>query len=1348
MVQASDASSEATGAAGYGSFLIAAVGASAGGLAPTSELLRELGANPGIAVVVIHHLDATHESKLVEILSRTTSMPVAGASDGARIEPGHVYVVLPNEELLIHQGILKVMPRLPEGGLHLPIDRFFESLALDQDSLGAGVVLSGSGFDGTEGVKAIKREGGIALAQDATAEYASMPQSAVATGCVDFVLPAGGLARELRRLGSHAQSLRATSSQHQVEERDYRQILGALRNASGVDFSSYKPATIRRRLQRRLILHGLTDLPAYVELLKRDPAEVRALGEDVLIHVTGFFREPETFEALRSQVFPKLCEDPRRDSPIRVWVPGCSTGEELYSIAIALLEFLGDAHKDVPIKLFGTDLSLAAVEKARAGRFTESIERDVSQVRLQRFFSKNESVYQIRRDVRDLCIFAQHDVTRDPPFSAMDLVSCRNLMIYLGPQLQDRVIALLHFALKEPGFLVLGNAETARAFAGFVAVDGKNKIYARTSAAPRLAFDFTTPRLPLDLSSARPGAVATPERAIGARAPGPSEVQREADRLVLAAFGPPGVVVTPDLAIIEFRGQTGPFLEHAPGAASLDLLRTAREELKLPLRRAIERARATQRPERETGITFLIGEKPRSVTLEVIPFVVQPMQRDLLLVLFEDVSPKEGVLQEPGPASVDQRTPTAEQALRQELASTRQFVESAIEQLEATNEELRSANEEIVSSNEELRSTNEELQRAKEELQAKNEELRTVNDELSERNVEATRLSDDLTNVLTSTEIPIIIVGRDLRLRRFTPAAGRVFGLLGTHLGRPIGDAQQFVAIAPEVIRLVPKVLEHFNPVECAIQDHGGRWYQVSVRPYVTLDARIDGTVISARDVDAEKRVAERLAAAGKYAEGIVETVRDGLVVLDRDLRVTSTNTAFRRAFRLAPENAKGRRLEDLGCTAFAIPALQKVLEGLGRGQSTEDFRLEHGAADGSTCVFLLDARRIEGADLFLLALRDVTEAERVRIARTDLSFRDALTGAAEGVLMVDRTGRVLFANPALARDFGFESEELTEMSVDVLLPERFREVHARHRAEYLAAPSARPMGRGLDLVGRRKDGSEFPIEVVLSTMTREDAVVVVAFVTDVTERREAERQIRVYQERLRRMAFDAALTEERERRRIAIELHDRIGQALALAQIKLTSLGGELAGASRVAVDGAVALLAQAIADQRTLIFELSPPILYDLGLKEALGWLAEDLEKRFGVHIDVVDDGAEKPLDDTAKAVIFRAVRELVMNVLKHAKAPATVSLRRSDDHLEIDVKDRGIGFDPEAPTDGPTDRGFGLLSVREQIVGLVGTLKIESAPHQGTRVTIRVPLQANPSANSPGTDNEQARRDLGAS
>jgi len=756
-------------------------------------------------------------------------MPVAQATEGVRVRPNHVYVIPPNAELLIRQGVLHVGPRLEEAGLHLPIDRFFESLAQDRENLAVGVVLSGSGFDGTEGIKAIKKHGGITLVQNASASFVSMPQSAIATGCVDFILPPTGLGRELVRIGSHAPSLVAVPPRG-FEEREYLQVLAAMRTSSGVDFAGYKHSTLRRRIQRRLFLRGLTDLPAYLDLLTREPSEIAALCEEVLIHVTSFFREPAAFEALRARVFPKLCENRPSDRPVRIWIPGCSTGEEVYSIAISLLEYLGESQRNLPIKIFGTDLSLGTVERARAGKYPDSIARDVSPERLQRFFMKDQEGYQVRRELRDLCVFAKHDLTRDPPFSSMDLISCRNLMIYLGSELQDRVISLLHYALNEPGFLVLGSSETVRAFTGFSAIDGKNKIYARAPASTRLAFDFATPHFVSSSTRKNPSGASSPDPFAGGRQPSFVELDREADRLVLAKFAPPGVIVTNDLAIVQCRGQTGPFLELAPGAASLDLLRMAREELRLPLRRAVDHARTAQSPATETGLTLVTDDKRRTIALEVIPFSVQSAER-FFLVLFQDVT-QEGLAKgDLGAAGVSETESARESALRTELASTRRYLESVIEQFEATTEELNAANEEIVSSNEELRSTNEELQSAKEELQATNDELRTINEELNERNVDATRLSDDLANVLSSVEIPILIIGRNMRLRRFTPAAGKVFGLLATDLGRPIRDVNQVVTAAPGLVQMVSDVLENLVPSECKIQDAGGHWYHLSVRP-------------------------------------------------------------------------------------------------------------------------------------------------------------------------------------------------------------------------------------------------------------------------------------------------------------------------------------------------------------------------------------------------------------------------------------------------------------------------------------------------------------------------------------
>lgn len=520
-------------------FPIVGVGASAGGLAATTDLVRHLGRRPGVALVIVHHLDPVHESSLVEIFSRATALPVHAAADGVRVEPKHIYVVPPNAGLFLSGGFLNLTPRIEEGGLHLPIDRFFESLAEDSKACAIGVLLSGGGSDGSHGIRAIKAAGGITFAQDASAEHRSIPDSAIATGCVDLVLSPAAIAAELGRLGELPPAV-ASPEPSEQEEPEFRRLLSILRKASGIDFANYKHATIRRRVQRRVFLHRKHSLHEYVELLERDAAEATALAEEVLIHVTRFFRDPVTFLALDGQVFPKLLEHRPRGAPIRVWVPACSTGEEVYSLAISLLEFL-DREKatETPIKLFGTDVSANAIDRAHSGKYAEGIAQDISPERLATFFTKVGGVYQIRKDVREACVFARHDATRDPPFSGMDIISCRNLMIYLGSALQARTLSILHYALKDPGYLVLGSSETVHSFAGFAIFDAKNKIHQRTSAAPLFAFDFST------------GDLLDPRALIGpsaTKATGAADVHREADRLVLAKFAPPGMVITDDLA--------------------------------------------------------------------------------------------------------------------------------------------------------------------------------------------------------------------------------------------------------------------------------------------------------------------------------------------------------------------------------------------------------------------------------------------------------------------------------------------------------------------------------------------------------------------------------------------------------------------------------------------------------------------------------------------------------------------------------------------------------------------------------------------------------------------------------
>lgn len=619
-------------------------------------------------------------------------------------------------------------------------------------------------------------------------------------------------------------------------------------------------------------------------------------------------------------------------------------------------------------------------------------------------------------------------------------------------------------------------------------------------------------------------------------------------------------------------------------------------------------------------------------------------------------------------------------------------------------------------------------------LEAANARLRSVNDEMRARNADATRLGGELADVLSSIEIPIVVVDAAARLQRFTPAAGPVFGLSDADVGRSIGEVAS--AFPASVAETVERVLHTLAPVETVIADDTGHWYQLTGRPHRSPSTKgpVQGVVITLVDVDRAKKAEALVVDALRYTSSIVDGVRDALIVLDPELRIRSVNRAYLRMCGGTADDARGRSLFEIAGGALDVPALRERLLALTEDEPLDGFCLSVDCPAAGRRVLVLDARRIEATRDVLLALEDATDTARADVAtrRAEADMRLMLENATSGVLMVDTSGVILFANRTVSRIFGYPPGELLGLDVDLLVPAALRADHEGHRLAYATAPTSRPMAGDRDLVGVRKDGSEIPIEVALCSLDREDGRVVVCFVADVSQRRDAERRIRDYQDRLEQMAFDRAVAEERERRRIAIDLHDRIGQALALAQIKLTTARGA-DDAERRSIGEAIALVAQSIDDTRTLTFDLSPPVLYDLGLDEALHWLSEELEKRHGLRVDITDDAEHKPLDETTSALLFRAVRELLVNVVKHARSPrATVSLRRRGDAYEVAVEDEGVGFAPDAR--GTTRSGFGLMSVREQLRPLGGTMTVASAPRQGTRVSLSVPLRKHRSVPPP--------------
>ncbi len=880
--------------------MVVGVGASAGGLEAFTELLRSLPNDTGMAFVLVQHLDPRHTSLLQELLAPASSMMVIRAADGMRVEPDRVYVIPPNACMTIAHGILHLEERADHS---MTIDHFFRSLAADYGSRAIGVVLSGTASDGTLGLKAIKAEGGITFAQDEkSAKYDGMPRSAIMAGCVDFILPPDGIAAELQRLCDHPYVglLPEADKLPPESEEQFARILVMLRKATGVDFANYKHATIRRRMLRRMALLNIDSLAQYAEFLHRNPPERQALFADILINVTGFFREPATFDALRDKLFPVIFNDRRAEYPVRIWVPGCSTGEEVYSLAITLLEYMRANDIERAIQIFGTDLSDPSLDKARTGLYPESIVSEVSAERLRRFFVKVNGNYQISRAIRDVCIFAHQNLTRDPPFSRLDLISCRNVLIYLGPVLQARAMRFFHYGLKPAGFLVLGQSESIGVATDlFAPVEGKEKIYTKKPLYPKATLELSTFEEP-----AGPAA--------GKTAEGPGvDLLKRADQLILAQHSPPAVLIDQDLNVLQFRGRTSEFLEHSAGEPSLNIARMGHAGLAQEIRKLVQSVR-------KTGNTAVGGPVPvapdRSgppMRLSVSPIKDLEGRELAFLVMFERPDAPSAPA---GQTSVPKQKARGRGAaasrigdLEAEVTATKQYLQTVIQEHEAAIEELKSAHEEVQSSNEELQSTNEELLTSKEELQSTNEELNTLNEEMQSRNTELTQINSDLGNLLSSINIPIIMLGADLRIRRVTAQAEKVLGLQPADVGRKVTDFRLRIH-CPDLESLFTDAIENLHSRDREVQDLDDRTWLLNIRPYRTIDNKIDGAVMTLYDVTERRQSAEV-----RYRR-LFESARHGIVLVDaRTGEILDVNPFTIRLFGFPRAELVGRPIWQVG---------------------------------------------------------------------------------------------------------------------------------------------------------------------------------------------------------------------------------------------------------------------------------------------------------------------------------------------------------------------------------------------------------------------------------------------------
>jgi len=1352
---------------------VVGVGASAGGLEAFTQLLGALPTDTGMAFVLVQHLEPKHESVLPKLLQKSTKMPVLEVREGIHVEPDKVYVIPANADMSLLDGLLHIVGRKATAGHHLPIDSFFISLAEARGAQAVGVILSGAASDGTVGFRAIKKAGGITIAQaPESAKFDGMPRSAIASGCVDLVLPPDRIAHELGRMTGHLfPGLRHGEETPEIPgiDEDWARLFRTLRRATGIDFGLYKPSTIKRRVARRMAVCKLDNFADYVKLLRQNPREVSALFGELLILVTEFFRDPEVYEILRLRVFPKILAERVAGEPIRIWVAGCSTGEEPYSVAITLLEALGERAAGVQVQIFATDVSEEAIDKARTGVYTAAELKGVTPEKLRRFFTPVNGHYQVNQPIREMCLFARHDLTRDPPFSKLDLITCRNVLIYMEAALQKRILAGFHWALKPSGYLMLGKSESLGANSDlFTATNRANRFF-RKSVGAHVPVSIAQPIHEQILAAKIPLKEGAPR----------ADVEREVDQALWERAGFAGLVVNNDLQILHVRGDTSPYVRLLPGKASLQLMRALREEIVLEVRAALQKARQGERAVRSEGIEFPQNGHKGIVNIEVRPLIRSGREKSFL-ILFEQAGVREAGAPPRQAKSGQRESVRADREasrLRDELARTRDYVKSIIRDQEATNEELKTANEEALSSMEELQSTNEELETAKEELQSSNEELVTLNEQLQNRNAELSQTSSDLGNILSGIDIPVVILDTERRIRRFTPPAEKLLGLIAGDIGRPIGKLRIGINIPP-LDDLISAAFEKGATGTQQVQSETGRWYALRIHPDISGDGKVRGVLMTFVDIDEPKKIEEREAARANVSEATVQAVMESagqaILAVDRMSRIVLANATAETMFGYARDVLLGKPVDmllpqhlrgvytKLSADWFRRPGNISGLELTALRKDGTQFpvqvNLSSLVAEGETrgVAFVSDISDRRKAEQTLSEYRERLTSEVAALGRlrTTAASLWQLHNLQQGLEQMIDAGRIL-----LAADFG--NIQLLNQGKQVLeivaqrgfqpeFLEHFREVsaaeasacgrslrarertviedvntdpdYAPHRmiaaaAGYRAVQSTPLFGSDGQPIGMFSTHFRNPHRPPEEDLARFDLYANQA--AQFIERMRADEQ-------MRRLSGALLSMQETGNREIARELHDVFSQELAAVGMDVSALqdivksDGE---ATQRLADVAVKI-GNLSNDIHRTARELHPAILEDLGLEPALRQECDSFQQRTGIRTEFRASKIRAKIAQDAALCLYRLTQEALRNVHKHSKSPtAKVRLEEAPGGISLRVEDAGKGFDVGS---APRKAGLGLVSMEERTRLVNGTLTIESRPGSGTTVAAFVPLR----------------------
>lgn len=1337
------------------------LGASAGGLAAYREFLENVKPDDETCFVLVQHLAPEHQSELTELLARTSKVPIHQIEGGEHPEPGHAYVIPPGRTLVLRQGRLTLEEVAEPRGQRTPIDKFLFSMANELQDNAVCAILSGTGSDGSLGLRKIKEMGGLVLAQSPEdSEFSGMPESAIATGLVDFVASAGKLPQKL----TEALSLERTFKQTAINDSDeqaLKEVFATLRAKLGHDFRSYKRSTLKRRLLRRMQVHQCASIEDYAVVLQEGDDEAKVLFRDLLLSVTNFFRDPDSFAALSASVVQKFRPD---QGPIRIWVPGCATGEEAYSIAMLVVEACDQKERGLEYQIFASDLDDVALRHARTGVYSEEALAHVSPARQRRFFERVPGGYKVVDTLRENILFTHHNILQDAPFARLDLVSCRNLLIYLQRDVQERLFQLFAFALKQDGFLFLGNAENGNRENGhFKDLDGPHRIYQRKSSPSRAAGDFR-PHSFQHMSSA-----SEKERL---RDTNPIKLSDLHRRSLLERFAPPSLLVDQDYQIRHLFGTVGRFLERSEGDPSHNLMDNLPKGLRLDVRTGLYDTFHHGRTGTQRRAQYVSPEGEEAwVEIHIEPVRHQEREESYASISLSPIVAENRPVRDSGSDSGE----LLEQ-MEDELKDSRERLRTVVEEFETSNEELKSSNEELQSMNEELRSTSEELETSREELQSTNEELISVNQELKNKIEELNDANSDLQNLLATVDVATLFIDREFRIRRFTAKVEELFHLISTDIGRPLSHVVHRV-IDCDILAEADKVLTGLIPSEQEVESDSGEFYLARFLPYRSGD-RIEGVVITFLDITQRRRERIRLARFAERQDCLAEL---GLKALRKypldDLFQTAVTQVrdlldieYVKILRIEPNGEVVRLVNGVGwhegIVGNATIPVQlesqagytlRVNEPVVVNNLLEEKRFQgpdllfdhgvlsgisvvieyHGAQYGVLGVHSQELRDYDDIDVtFLQAVANILgSAVDQRLARRQLEEQRAKLEAVleqmpAAVVMADKKsgGDLTYVNRAARTLLGEES--------------RFRHYHfdgtsyaQEEEPMYRALEGDKVMSEELALYvdGDSNEIRHYLCNAATVTTPEGETHQAVAAYLDITARRRSEERLQKLTESLeeavarrtgqvRALAAELTRSEQEERRRLSSVLHDDLQQLLYSAQVQLHML--EVAGAKdKEAIFEMVSgVIERSIEVTRTLTMELSPPVLDGGSMQEALGWLAEQMKQLYGLDVEVVASSKISIVDKDFRSLLLQILRELLFNIVRHAEVnEARVLLVQHEDGYRITVEDRGRGFSPDSPL------GVGLTQGRERVRLLGGELGFSSEPGKGTKVHLTIPLGA---------------------